>query len=537
MEHIQKFMISFCIIMCLFSAASVCASDVNDTVTVNYSDDVVTTDDIIVVDHNESSVSEHDNEATGSFTELQKLIDKDDTINLTKDYTVTGSEGRIIITSDKIINGNGHTLSGKGISGIFAINGGINVIINDIILRDGSDRNGGAISAYGNVNGLTFSNVSFLNNQAVDSGGAVYINGDNLAVPTKFINCNFENNIALNLFGGALYYKSIAPLLVSNCNFENNLANDYYYGMGGAIFSRTHTEINKSKFLGNTAFNFGGAIYADNTLAVANCEFYDNHVENNGGAIFADQALNIYDCEFLKNTAKAYGGAVYSIAPYEYNTLIVRSVFNCNSAEEDNGGAVKSITTVIIEDCEFNNNNAGSYGGAIYADNDMQFRGENTFIGNIAENDGGAVYTGTILGNVEYVTFKSNQVKKNDGGAIYINNEYDGTFTHCFFEKNYAHCDGGAIYINSMSSDVTLTKNAFIGNNARYGKSAYTCNRGGIWGETAFNLGPNWYGDTDETSFQNQFYRSLAIRLLPGDCVEYKVETWLNSVWEMFNDD
>ena len=53
-----------CIIMCLFSVASVSASDVNDTVNADPSDnilyDVVIADGGVVVDHDESSVIEYD---------------------------------------------------------------------------------------------------------------------------------------------------------------------------------------------------------------------------------------------------------------------------------------------------------------------------------------------------------------------------------------------------------------------------------------------------------------------------------------------
>ena len=94
MKNIQKFMISFCIIMCLFSVASVCASDVNDTVNVDKSDDFiydgVTTNDSIVVDHNESSVSEYDD--NDGLTEWDYLgndiqnLHPGDVYNIKQDY-------------------------------------------------------------------------------------------------------------------------------------------------------------------------------------------------------------------------------------------------------------------------------------------------------------------------------------------------------------------------------------------------------------------------------------------------------------------
>lgn len=61
---------------------------------------------------------------TGSFDELQYLINHNDIVNLTKDYIASKNSSRVIINSDKIINGNNHVLNGNKITDIFLINGG-----------------------------------------------------------------------------------------------------------------------------------------------------------------------------------------------------------------------------------------------------------------------------------------------------------------------------------------------------------------------------------------------------------------------------
>ena len=282
----------------------------------------------------------------------------------------------------------------------------------------------------------------------------------------------------------------------------------------------------------NGVSNKGGAIYSEGELNIKNCVFQENTAnDDNGGAIYTTKKLYIADSKFLNNQAYVDGGAVYG----KEGTTIENSVFKTNAAKGSSkrcfGGAVRIEKSLTIDGCEFNNNYAEDHGGAIYSDN-IKFTGENTFIGNIAENYGGAVYTNTISGDVEYVTFKNNQAKTDDGGAIYINKEYDGTFTHCFFEKNHAGQRGGAIYVDSCNSDITLTKNAFIGNTAVYGNSGYTCNSGGWIGGVSFILGPNWYGDTSESSREGQFYYKGLTFL--SSSTEIEVESWLNDIWEVF---
>ena len=98
------------------------------------------------------------NETSGSFSELQDIIDSADEgsqINLTKDYVNDkGSE----INIDKVltINGNSHVLDAKGKSGIFNI--GSPVVLNDITFVNGNSQTGGVVlqTGGGEINNCTF---------------------------------------------------------------------------------------------------------------------------------------------------------------------------------------------------------------------------------------------------------------------------------------------------------------------------------------------------------------------------------------------
>ena len=113
--------------------------------------------------------------SSGEFDELQKLIDNasdNGIINLEHNYTYTVGTDTITegigISKNLTINGNGFAIDAQGKSRIFNIDGGTNVLLNNILFTNGfSEGNGGAILAYGNVD---IAGSRFINNTAVDVG-------------------------------------------------------------------------------------------------------------------------------------------------------------------------------------------------------------------------------------------------------------------------------------------------------------------------------------------------------------------------------
>ena len=143
----KKIIIFVFIIMCLFSIASVSASDVNGTVNADPGDNVlVTTDANIVADHNETSVSEY-NDYNG-WDNLDKDIQNlqpGDVYDIKHDYIKPDNASVIGITikTDNItINGNGHVINGN---------------INNII------KNGELINNTGNIFTVSGNNVKIIN--------------------------------------------------------------------------------------------------------------------------------------------------------------------------------------------------------------------------------------------------------------------------------------------------------------------------------------------------------------------------------------
>ena len=169
--------------------------------------------------------------ATGSFSDLNKLINEDfssnDTITLNGNYKYSDGDDAFVhgiwIGRGVTIDGNGFTLDGSNSARMFDVETNSEVIIKNINFINGHATSGNTMNLL--------------------SGGAIYV------VPyannNKVINCNFTNNIAEN-DGGAIsgYYGTAI-----NCTFTQNTAKIVY---SGAIH---HYNAINCTFIQNTAYS------------------------------------------------------------------------------------------------------------------------------------------------------------------------------------------------------------------------------------------------------------------------------------------
>ena len=132
---------------------------------------------------------------------------------------------------------------------------------------------GGAIYVAGYSTDVFVSNSIFKNNIAANgNGGAVVLEGNTSAT---FIGCGFSGNRALNRYNGGAVYTSTASAAFNNCTFTRNAADKE----GGALRVEGG-DIANCNFYYNTADN-GGAISrgtgsAHQDLYVSNCTLLNN---------------------------------------------------------------------------------------------------------------------------------------------------------------------------------------------------------------------------------------------------------------------
>ncbi len=162
----------------------------------------------------------------------------------------------------------------------------------------------GAAIHFDNVNGATFKNCLFSNNEA-SKAGAVYFNS--WVGTVLFENCAFVGNTAKESFGGsALFIRTTAggtPVMnIVNCTFKGNHVNTAAAN-GGAI-------------------NFGGRATNATTVNIINCTVSENTTAGNSGntaGIFMNNSDANLDAAFYIKNSIVEGNRTMSGAPADLN--------------------------------------------------------------------------------------------------------------------------------------------------------------------------------------------------------------------------
>ncbi len=344
---------------------------------------------------------------------------------------------------------------------------------------------GGSISSYFDLNVITIRDSKFLFNRAFaqildydnyySRGGAIYSLGE-----VTVINCLFNRNNASQ--GGAIYSERTVTAI--NSNFTGNTGPGDFNHFGGAIFSLSDIIAVNTTFHGNWARNGGatysssivstGSIFTNNTVTESSVNFPNT---GNGGAIYALHNVATSNSSFIGNTAvSGSGGAVYIDANstqvlffgssfsnnralncgvlsasrlYHMNVTMVDSTFSFNNAigtTLDGGVACFGSAGVKIVNCVFDDNKATSNAGVFTGRNSSIVIDESTFLRNMAEGNGGVMYTNDYQTNytIQHSIFQRNSA--NYGGVMYVSNSNIEIEASTYIE-NHATGKGGAFYI------------------------------------------------------------------------------------------
>ncbi|WP_199120497.1 choice-of-anchor Q domain-containing protein [Pedobacter sp. ASV28] len=278
------------------------------------------------------------------------------------DDVITGSGATLNIAGNSenayhvvisVNNVNGAELNG------FTINGGnANAATNIVVGTRTLNANlGGGLRNHTSSPILT--NLSFVNNSAINDGGAMY----NTSSLPNISNTNFSANLAAN--AGAMYNLA-SPLSISNTIFSGNSAQ-----AGGAIVNiSSSSTIDKVTFLGNFASLNGGALFNNNSSPViSNSSFTGNSATTNGGAVYSlSLSPKINRSTFTSNTAGAYGGAMFNngASTIMHNSLLV------NNTAQINGGGIwhQDANNALLQNCTLYGNTAnGSNAVGLYISN------------------------------------------------------------------------------------------------------------------------------------------------------------------------
>ncbi|MCC8122657.1 MAG: InlB B-repeat-containing protein [Oscillospiraceae bacterium] len=251
---------------------------------------------------------------------------------------------------------------------------------------------GGVRTSYGTI---TILDSQFTENEAMAAGGG-YGGGACTEYGNVYVERSVVQDNAVNSSSGVISAGSYGAGVCARSN---------YYG-GGIV------TIIGSTFRANTATNtagsaYGGGAYAYETVAISDSTFTDNAVtafDSNSGAYRG-----------------AYGGAVCTGVADNTGTVTITdgSTVQGNTATNTvgsvYGGGLFTGCNVVIGDSTLADNTAtgtAAYGGGIYlqASASLSSSGGNTFTGNYATTEGGALYSGSYGGDYDNLPATAYQV-------------------------------------------------------------------------------------------------------------------------------
>ena len=342
-----------------------------------------------------------------------------------------------------------------GSTGTYNINGGGHTVTSDATLSGSAIQN--QTGATTTITDTKFNGLDGVEGTQ-NNGGAVSNDGGTMTVQGS-------NSGITNVEQGT--YNAI--------NFSSSFTGNKVEGNGGALENTGNMSVDRVYFYNNTSetlddgsLGFGGAI--DNFISTGN----------------TNPQLNISNSVFDSNTAYSYGGAISNRAGYTEisNSIFKGNIVNGNLASGvGQGGAILNSADMTISNSYFENNTAGTFGGAIAnsiydpannPDKNLVLEVNNsTFTGNTATNGGGAIYNDSVSNAdasrtliVNNSTFRSGNAAR--GGAIYNDGaktagDNDGVarINNSIFESNTAPSGGGAI---NNQGDMIIQNSTFHNN-------------------------------------------------------------------------
>ncbi len=322
--------------------------------------------------------------------------------------------------------------------------------------------NGGAI--YSTSTYISFSTVTFKNNETTQSGGAMYLNQSTATFTggAEFIGnkSTSQSNPGTKFGGGALYLDKSSVTFYSTALFADNAAK----APGGVIYiigNSKLTFLDEALFERNKATSlqtFGGGVgYLDNSeIVFSTATFRDNETDKSGGVFHLYNASNISftgHALFDNNKSTSSGGAIY-VAPINRSSLSFTSAeFKNNKSLVSSGDALflESAKLEFGGDASFEANEAKVSGGAIYLLNSTAtFQAEASFENNSAQTSGGAMYlTGSTVSFQNLTSFSKNSSSSNNGGAVYASSSKLDFGGIALFDNNSNGASGAAMMLSS----------------------------------------------------------------------------------------
>ena len=280
-----------------------------------------------------------------------------------------------------------------------------------------TSRTGGVVRANGfvNITNCVFNNNTQVNATSDSKGTVIYYNGKSVESQSELTvkGCTFSSNKAEATGGGTIFINQGVDVTVSNCEFTKNIA----HGGGGAIYvSNGSVETSGCTFTGNSTYSYanGGAIYVANGTYTDSGSTFSGNNGNHGGAVRLDKNITSasftnskFEGNYTHKATKNYNGGALNIQETTGEITITGVEFTSNIANYQGGAIYTAATNLTISGCTFKGNAnrvnddgtlyiSGASGNAVYATQALTFK-SNIYDGQVVGDFAGTGFDGVNL--------------------------------------------------------------------------------------------------------------------------------------------
>ena len=229
---------------------------------------------------------------------------------------------------------------------------------------------------------------------------------------------------------------------------------------------------------------------SDTSSSLTPYQKFCRDLDENSGTIYLTGNIKVKEPFLIKHKTVIDGNG-YTIDGQQKTTifkstssLTLKNIILKNGKSNDRGGAIHSNGDLTLDNCQFINNQAKNFGGAIAMIKGHLTITNSKFEKNSVQNSGSSGYGGAlwIFSSTSKITktiFKSNTCLskslkshskatkyKFNGGAIFYNKGSSHTLTDCKFIGNKASNHGGVMFV--AKSPLKINKCTFTSNKACY---------------------------------------------------------------------
>ena len=292
---------------------------------------------------------------------------------------------------------------------------------------------------------------SFIGNSVWFGGGG--LSADYIATVYISGSSRFVNNSARGYGAGVNARNPGAAVYINGSSkFISNSVLKYGGGIASTLEARVYVS-GTSHFIENMSALYGGGVSLTNRGAVhisGTCNFVTNAAQYGGGISSLRGEMQIRDgnCSLTKNSAQDRGGGIYLEDTSTLTTKYGNITLWDNWSQYGGGISIQQQSEVVLEGNAVFSNNSASYGGAIQAfeGGKITIRGSGSFNSNLATISGGALALagGSVLHVFEksFLSFAENGAGS-FGGAIYV----EDNSVYCSYDWNI----NGFLGINDTS--------------------------------------------------------------------------------------